>query len=145
MGGCGLRCAPSCKNAPPSRKALEVDELGPAVVYFGPRYKESECIYLREVEQWEAQGIVKVKTACSNMDDQAHRYVHDLILEEKEEMAQAFRDGGRIFLSGCAARLGKSTEDACKQIGCERTGKGQEEAEEWLQSVKTDRYVIDVY
>ena len=126
-------------------KAQGTDKLGSAVLYFGCRHEEKDFIYRDELAQWEQLGIVKVRTAFSKMDDRAHCYVPDLILEDKEAVASMFREGGKIFLCGSAARLGKSTADVCKKIWSERTGKSEEEAETWLQSVKTDRYVSDVY
>jgi cytochrome P450/NADPH-cytochrome P450 reductase len=41
--------------------------------------------------------------------------------------------------------LGKSTADVCKKIWMETSGKGQEEAEEWLEKVREDRYVSDTF
>ncbi|KAI5359387.1 putative Flavoprotein-like superfamily [Septoria linicola] len=126
-------------------EAQGVDKLAPAVLYFGCRHHDKDYIYRDELAQWEKQGIVKVKAAFSKMDNGSRRYVPDLIMEDKEEVSKMFREGGKIFLCGSAARLGQSSADVCKKIWCERTGKSEEEAEDWLQSVKTDRYVSDVY
>ena len=73
------------------------------------------------------------------------KYVQDAIWKEREQCAELFRQGGKIYLCGSAARLGKSSAEVCKKIWREQTGKSEDEAEEWLQSVKTDRYVSDVY
>lgn len=56
-----------------------------------------------------------------------------------------FQARGKIFLCGSAARLGKSTADVCKKIWAGGLEKNEAEADEWLQSVKTDRYVSAVY
>ncbi|CAK1356734.1 unnamed protein product [Cercospora beticola] len=127
-------------------QAQGADVLGPAVLCFGCRHKDKDYIYRDELENWEKQGIVKVLTAFSKMDDGEHRrYVPDLIAEHKEELSQMFRDGGKVFLCGSAARLGKSVSEACMKLYAEARGVTMEDAEKWLQSVKTDRYVSDVY
>jgi cytochrome P450/NADPH-cytochrome P450 reductase len=90
--------------------------------------------------------IVTVKSAFSRpLDGSAPRYVQDVIWENREEVARLFRSGGKIFLCGSAARLGQGVADVCKKIYMEQKGKTDEEAELWLGSVKTSRYVSDVY
>ncbi|KAF2211670.1 hypothetical protein CERZMDRAFT_68391 [Cercospora zeae-maydis SCOH1-5] len=127
-------------------QAQGVDKLGPAVLYFGCRHRDKDYIYRDELEKWEKQGIVKVLTAFSKMDDAEHpRYVPDLIVEHRDELSKMFVDGGKVFLCGSAARLGKSVSEACVKLYAERRGTSLEEAEKWLQEVKTDRYVSDVY
>ncbi|KAF7192712.1 Bifunctional cytochrome P450/NADPH--P450 reductase [Pseudocercospora fuligena] len=119
--------------------------LGPAILYFGCRHETLDYIFKDELLAWEKAGTVKIYTAFSKHGDEKHHYVPDLMWENKTETADLFQSGGKIFLCGSAARLGKSTADICKKIYMDRTGKSQQEADEWLQSVKTDRYVSDVY
>jgi cytochrome P450/NADPH-cytochrome P450 reductase len=119
-------------------------KLGPAILFFGCRHPEKDFIYRDQLHEWEKQGVVKVVPAFSK-GDTGPRYVQDAIWEHREEVAKMFVDGGKIYLCGSAARLGKSAAEVCKKVWCERNGKSMEEAEEWLQSVKTDRYISDVY
>lgn len=122
-----------------------VQKLGPATLYFGCRDEDKDFIYKQKLVQWEQQGIVKVKAAFSKMSDRPRQYVPELIWEDKDEIGDMFKNGGKIFLCGSAARLGQSTAEVCKKIYSARTGSTPEEAEIWLQGVKTDRYVSDVY
>lgn len=73
------------------------------------------------------------------------KYVPDAVYEHRDEVAKLFNDGGKIYLCGSAARLGQSCAEVCRKIYSEKTGKGEEEAEKWLDSVRTDRYISDVY
>lgn len=119
-------------------------KLGPAILFFGCRHPEKDFIYRDQLLEWERQGVVQVVSAFSK-DETGPHYVQDAIWEHREEVAKMFVDGGKIYLCGSAARLGKSAAEVCKKVWCEKSGKSMEEAEKWLQSVKTDRYISDVY
>jgi cytochrome P450/NADPH-cytochrome P450 reductase len=119
-------------------------KLGPAILFFGCRHPEKDFIYRDQLLEWEKQGVVKVVPAFSK-GGTGPRYVQDAIWENREEVAKMFVDGGKIYLCGSAARLGKSAAEVCKKVWCEKNEKSMEDAEEWLQSVKTDRYISDVY
>lgn len=126
-------------------KEAGVKKLGPAMLFFGCRNKDKDFIYQDELEGWEKQGIVEVKPAFSRPDSGPKHYVPDVLEENKERAAQLFRDDGRIYLCGSAARLGKSTADICKKIYRDYTGNSEEAADEWLARIKVDRYISDVY
>ena len=50
------------------------------------------------------------------------------------------------MLCGSAAKLGKSTSEVCKKIWLENhPDKSMTEAEEWLDSIREERYVSDVF
>lgn len=119
-------------------------KLGPAILFFGCRHPEKDFIYRDQLAQWEKQGVVKVVPAFSKGDSGPH-YVQDAIWEHRGEVAKMFVDGGKIYLCGSAARLGKSAAEVCKKVWCEKNGKTMDDAEVWLQSGKTDRYISDVY
>ena len=119
-------------------------KLGPAILFFGCRHPEKDFIYRDQLLEWQKQGVVKVVSAFSK-GDTGPRYVQDAIWEHRQEVAKMFVDGGKIYLCGSAARLGKSAAEVCKKVWCEKNAKSMEEAEQWLQSVKTDRYISDVY
>ncbi|KAF2720304.1 cytochrome P450 [Polychaeton citri CBS 116435] len=122
-----------------------VRKLGPAILFFGCRHQDKDYLYREELAEWEKKGVVQVKPAFSQMEGGDKKYVQDLIWENKDTVADMFENGGKVYLCGSAARLGKSCGDVSKKIMMERTGKSEAEAEEWLQDIKTDRYVSDVY
>ncbi|KAK5166584.1 uncharacterized protein LTR77_008127 [Saxophila tyrrhenica] len=126
-------------------------KLGPALLFFGSRDAEKDYLYRSELLEWEKLGIVTLYPAHSRMPDsgtEGHpKYVQDAIYEHREECAKLFTEEnqGRIYVCGSAAKLGQSCANVCKQIYSERMGKDEEEAEAWLQRVRTSRYVSDVY
>ena len=124
-------------------------KLGPALLFYGSRDAEKDFLYHSELDEWQKLGIVTVYGAHSRMPESGKpgypKYVQDAIWEERQQCAELFRNGGKIYLCGSAAKLGQSCAEVCKKIWMEETGKDEQAAEEWLQSVKTDRYVADVY
>jgi cytochrome P450/NADPH-cytochrome P450 reductase len=130
-------------------KAARKTALGPALLYFGCRDHKKDYIYAEELAQWEKDGVVSVRPCFSKNppsgSEKAPKYVPERMWDEREEVWKLFRDGAKIFVCGSAAKLGKSTADVCKKIWMETSGKGQEEAEEWLEKVREDRYVSDTF
>ncbi|KAB8226940.1 cytochrome P450 [Aspergillus alliaceus] len=123
-----------------------IQELAPAILFFGCRNDPMDFIYKNELRSWEDMGIVVVKLAFSRPSDgSTPQYIQDVIWENRQEVSDLFRRGGRIFVCGSAARLGRSVADVCIRIYLEETGQSDEEAEAWLQSVRTSRYISDVY
>jgi cytochrome P450/NADPH-cytochrome P450 reductase len=127
-------------------KAARKGDLGPALLYFGCRHHEKDYIYADELKQWEKEGVVSLRTCFSKMGlEGASKYVPDRMWEEREELAALFREGAKVFVCGSAKKLAKSAAEACKKIYKEKTGKSDTEAQEWLDKVKEDRYVSDVF
>lgn len=120
---------------------------GPALLFYGCRDSESDFLYRDELRRWEKEGIVTVFPAHSRAPASGRpKYVHDAIWMERETCADLFMSGGKIYLCGSANKLGRSCADVCKKIYMDRNmDKTAEDAQEWLDGIKTDRYISDVY
>ncbi|KAF2651941.1 cytochrome P450 [Lophiostoma macrostomum CBS 122681] len=128
-------------------KAARNAQLGPALLYFGCRHHEKDFIYKSELQKWEDEGVVSVRPCFSKVGPEGcFNYVPDRMWAEREELADLFRHkGAKIFVCGSASKLAKSTAGVCKKIYMKKSEKGEEEAEAWLDRVKEDRYVSDVF
>jgi cytochrome P450/NADPH-cytochrome P450 reductase len=124
-----------------------INKLGPAILFFGCRYEDKDYIYRDELLSFQKDGIVEVETAFSRQSGKLGKgtYVQDVLWEHREKVAEMFRARGKIFLCGSATKLGKSVSETCKKIYIERLGCSEQEAEEWLERVKEDRFVSDVF
>lgn len=125
-------------------------ELGPALMYFGCRDADKDYLYRDEMEQWEAQGVVQMRPAFSrqkNDSSPSWKYVHERMWDEREELAQVFRDDGKIYVCGSASKLAKSVMNCATDIWMDRhPGATRDEAMAWLQETKDRvRYVSDVF
>ncbi|KAH7117051.1 cytochrome P450 [Dendryphion nanum] len=120
--------------------------LGPAILYFGCRDHTSDFLYRDELQQWEKEGIVSVRPCFSKEGPGAPKHVPHRMWEDREELATMFGEqNAKIFVCGSASKLAKSTAQVCRKIYMEKSGKSEKEADEWLEKVKEDRYVTDVF
>lgn len=120
--------------------------LGPAILYFGCRHPEDDYIYRAELKQCELDGVVALRPTFSRSQEGEYRYAHERMYAEREELAQLFMAGAKIFVCGSASKLGRSVGETCMRIWRERKeGRTHDEAREWLELIKVERYVSDVY
>jgi len=125
-------------------------KLGPALLYFGCRDIDQDYIYRHQLEDWERAGAVSLRPCFSRHGpadgSNPYRYTSDRIWAERDQVADLFARGAKIFVCGSASRLAKSTADVCKKIWLERNSDcSARDAEEWLDRQKEDRYVSDVF
>jgi cytochrome P450/NADPH-cytochrome P450 reductase len=121
--------------------------LGPAILYFGCRDEDKDFLYKEQLREWEGLGAVQLRpTFSKNGPEGGKKYVHERVWEEREELRQLYTNGGKIFLCGSAGKLAKSTADTVRKIYMEGSpDKTDKEVEEWMDSIKEDRYVSDVF
>ena len=122
-------------------------KLGKALLYFGCRDAEKDFIYADELKKWEEAGVVEVRPAFSRHGPEGHyKYVPDRLWAEREELARLFMDGAKIFLCGSASKLAKSSNEVVQKIWLEKhPGKTEQDAFDWLQRQREERYVSDVF
>ncbi|KAK2611954.1 hypothetical protein QQS21_002060 [Conoideocrella luteorostrata] len=122
-------------------------KLGTALLFYGCRDPDHDFLYRDELLAWEKQGVVQVFAAHSAAPSSGRpKYVQDAIWEERELCAELFRRGGRIYVCGSAERLAKGVAGVCKKIYLQNHAEQSEkDAQAWLDSIKTDRYISDVY
>ena len=127
-------------------KHAGVRKLGAALLFFGCRHPDRDYLYRTELAAWEREGVVEVIPCFSKPGGgQKGRHVPDALWEDRERVWDLFNNEGRSYLCGCAAKLGRRSAQRCRRIWREKTGKSEAEAEVWLEEVKNDRYVSDVY
>jgi cytochrome P450/NADPH-cytochrome P450 reductase len=124
-------------------------KVGPAILYFGCRHVEKDFIYSNELKQWEADGVVSVRGCFSKVapEGQKAQRVPDRMWDDRKELAELFGQGGaKVFICGSASKLAKSTAEMCMKIYRDTfSDKTEEDALAWLEKVKEDRYVSDVF
>ncbi|KAJ2989536.1 hypothetical protein NUW58_g3418 [Xylaria curta] len=128
------------------------DALGPALLYFGCRDYESDFLYADELRKWENLGAVQLRPAFSRRGpwetggEKGHKYTHERMWEEREEIRDLFRQGAKIFVCGSASKLAKSTNEVTKRIWrAAFPDKSEEDAQQWLESIREVRYASDVF
>ena len=121
-------------------------KLGPALLFFGCRHPDKDFLYRAELAAWESEGVVEVISCFSKPDDaNKGRHVPDALWEHRERVWELFREGANVYTCGSAARLGSSSAAMWRRIYGEKMGKSEMEAYEWLDRIKNERYISDVW
>ncbi|KAI0855196.1 cytochrome P450 [Xylaria cubensis] len=128
------------------------NKLGPALLYFGCRDFEKDFLYADELHKWESLGAVQVRPAFSRrgppraQGESEYKYTHERMWEERDEIRELFRRGAKIFVCGSASKLARSTNEVAMRIW--RAGsadRSEQDAQDWLASIREVRYVSDVF
>jgi cytochrome P450/NADPH-cytochrome P450 reductase len=121
-------------------------DIGPALLFYGAHAPDEDDMYKEEFDAWEQQGVVSVHRAFSAAPERTKgcKFVQDRIWEDREEVADMFRNGAHVYLCG-AGIVGIGVEQAMARIRCEQKGCSEEEAKAWVAEQKGGRYWADVF
>ncbi len=116
-------------------------------LFFGSQREKCDYAYKEDWERFTRDGLL-TKLDCAWSRDQAHKiYVQHKMLENAAEIWEWIDDAGaQFFVCGDARRMAKDVDAALRKIVQEQGGKSVEEANAYVEKLKTDkRYKRDVY
>lgn len=120
-------------------------EVGPALLFFGCRDPQ-HLLYPEEIKRGEDNGIVKVFAVYSRVASQPRVYVQDKVLEQQDAIWNQLQQGAVTYVCGDTTRMVPAVAESYKQIYQAKTGKGSQEADQWLQEMSTqNRYLVDIW
>ena len=127
------------------RQALEAK--GKNWLFFGAQREKCDFAYKEDWERFTRDGLL-TRFDCAWSRDQAHKiYVQHKLLENAAEIWKWIDgEGAQFFVCGDARRMAKDVDAALRKIVQEHGGKSVEEANAYVEKLKTDkRYKRDVY
>ena len=116
-------------------------------LFFGAQREKCDYAYEEDFDRFRRDGIL-TRLDCAWSRDQAHKiYVQHRILENAPEIWKWIdSEGAQFFVCGDARRMAKDVDAALRKIVQEQGGKGVDEANEYVEKLKSDkRYKRDVY
>ena len=119
---------------------------GKTWLFFGSQREKSDFFYKADFEKFMADGfLMRLDTAFSR--DQAHKiYVQDRMMESSGEIWKWLEEGAHFYVCGDARRMAKDVDAALRQIVQQQSGKNAEEANKYVENLKSEkRYKRDVY
>jgi len=126
-------------------------KLAPALFFFGSRRPNEFDSYNDELAKWEKTGAVSVRHAYSRDADASEgcKYVQDRIWKDRQEVAEIFKNHGKIFVCGSPS-VSNAVKDTCKKIYGEiwdQKGekKTTEQLQEWFDGLGKERFATDVF
>jgi sulfite reductase (NADPH) flavoprotein alpha-component len=116
-------------------------------LFFGAQREKCDYAYKEDWVRFTRDGLL-TKLDCAWSRDQAHKiYVQNKMLEHAAEIWKWIDgDGAQFFVCGDAKRMAKDVDAALRKIVQEHGGKSVDEANAYVEKLKTDkRYKRDVY
>lgn len=120
---------------------------GKTWLFFGAQRAHCDFSYKDDFEHFQRDGVL-TRFDCAWSRDQASKvYVQHKMLENAAEIWKWIdSDGAQFFVCGDARRMAKDVDAALRRIVQEQGGKSADEANAYVEELKTDkRYKRDVY
>ena len=120
---------------------------GKTWLFFGAQREKCDYAYKDDWEKFTKDGLL-TRLDCAWSRDQAHKiYVQNKMLDNAAEIWKWIDgEGAQFFVCGDAKRMAKDVDAALRKIVQEQGGKSIEEANSYVEQLKTDkRYKRDVY
>ena len=124
-----------------------VSAKGKNWLFFGSQHEHCNYFYREELAQLKSDGVL-TRLDCAWSRDQAGKsYVQHKMLESAAEIWKWMdAENGQFFVCGDARRMAKDVDAALRTIIQEQGGKSEEQTNEYVEKLKSDkRYKRDVY
>ena len=127
------------------RKA--VGAKGKNWLFFGSQHQHCNYFYREEFDAYTRDGLLTHLSCAWSRDQSDKSYVQHKMLENGAEIWKWLEgEGGHFFVCGDARRMAKDVDAALRTIVQEQGGKSVDEANEYVEKLKSDkRYKRDVY
>ena len=122
-------------------------KMGTALLFYGCSAPDVDAMYTDELKCWQEMGAVDVRYAFSHASERSKgcKHVQDRLWRDREEAAALFRQEAKVYLCGSGS-VGAAVNETMKKIYCEKHPEvGEKEAEEWIGSLKGERYWADIF
>ena len=116
-------------------------------LFFGSQHEHCNYFYKEELAELKRDGVL-TRLDCAWSRDQADKaYVQHKMLNCPAEIWKWMdSEGAHFFVCGDARRMAKDVDAALRRIIQERGGKSEEQTNEYVEKLKSDkRYKRDVY
>lgn len=115
-------------------------------LFFGSQRGATDFFYREEFEKYLGAGILTRLDTAFSRDQPEKIYVQHRMRENASELWRWLEQGAFFYVCGDAQRMAKDVDATLRQIGQEQGGKSADEANVWIEQLKTDkRYRRDVY
>jgi sulfite reductase (NADPH) flavoprotein alpha-component len=124
-----------------------INAKGKNWLFYGAQREKCDYAYKEDWEVFTRDGLL-TRLDCAWSRDQAHKiYVQHKMLENAAEIWNWIDgEGAQFFVCGDARRMAKDVDAALRKIVQEQGGKSVDEANAYVEKLKTDkRYKRDVY
>lgn len=133
------------------RSTKEGIRPGPALLFFGCREPGTDQLHVGELQSWQEEGIVDVRTTFSRAPEEGPegplRYVQDRVWADREDVVKLWCEGATIFVCGDGEKMAPAVRTVIERIYAHHAEKSADDAERWLAEMEHQqhRYVTDIF
>ena len=124
----------------------------PVLLFFGCHGPDSDYLYREELEGWERDGLVDVRTAFSrhpetNYAQSEVKYVQDQVYENRQDVMEYVSKGARVLVCGDANKVAPSVREVMRKIVGEHLGLDKSAAAAAVEKMERESftYVTDAF
>jgi sulfite reductase (NADPH) flavoprotein alpha-component len=116
-------------------------------LFFGSQHQHCNYFYREELENYQREKFLARCDCAWSRDSADKSYVQHKMLNCADEIWKWMdAEGGHFFVCGDARRMAKDVDAALRKIIQEKGGKTEEQTNEYVEKLKSDkRYKRDVY
>ncbi|MEZ5534609.1 MAG: assimilatory sulfite reductase (NADPH) flavoprotein subunit [Thiolinea sp.] len=119
---------------------------GNSWLFFGEQHFRTDFLYQAEWLQHLKNGTLEKMSVAFSRDQAEKIYVQHRLLEEAADVWHWLEQGAHVYVCGDMHKMAKDVHEALLQIAAQQGGKTAEQAEAWLEQLRSDgRYQRDVY
>ena len=126
-------------------------KLAPALLFMGCQKPGHDDLHADELSAWASKGAVDIRYAYSRDSNSSNgaKYVQDRFWADREDVMHYYHSGAKVFLCGSGAVSDGVREASVKMYmqASEKEGKPKtkEEAEEWFNALRNERFMSDIF
>ena len=115
-------------------------------LFFGDQRREFDFLYQRELEKYQADGVLTRLDLAFSRDGDKKVYVQHKMRENAAELWTWLQEGAHVYVCGDARRMALDVDHALHAIVAEHTGTAADADREYVKALtKAKRYQRDVY
>lgn len=115
-------------------------------LFFGDQRRATDYLYSAELDPLHQDGFLTRLDLAFSRDQESKVYVQDRMLEQSRALWQWLEEGAHFYVCGDARRMAKDVEAALLAVIRTAGGRTEEQASEYLESLRSEwRYQKDVY
>jgi cytochrome P450/NADPH-cytochrome P450 reductase len=127
-------------------RAAEEGTPGEALLFFGCDDPDVDFLYRDELQEWEKEGIVKLRPAFCKAPDGGVTYVQHRLWQDRVKVMKLMDQGARIYVCGDGKAMAPAVRETFGRIHQEHSRCSPEQVETWLGDLeKSFRYSQDVF
>ena len=120
--------------------------IATSLLFLGCRDRDDDLLYADELKAYEADGVVRLITACSRIKGYPHRYVQHALEASADQVWEAMQHDAVVFVCGNASTMAPGVRAALISVFRAKTGAGEADGEAWLAGLRASNgYLEDIW